>query len=153
METLAKKGFEPETYNGSSYNKKIGSGSRKATLSVYTENGLSDSGAKTLENIETNFSKISESAKNSIVKEMFDNGRVPWAYEDAISSGKMTESQARKQFKSDLDKDNNAYVYVADPERGLGEITFADGGSYYGHWVSIEADFKNKKYSGASLNG
>ena len=166
---LKKNGFEEDIYGN--YEKTIKSPDKNVdelNISVDSEPGFTEPGMTNdeilslVDDIEKNFKTINHDIKSQMAdyaEKEVDKGYGPWSWEETESP----KSELRERFidnlggylaSSDADSVEPGYVAYRIMQDGYGEVTYDDGGAYYGHFLISEIDWKTKKLAGSySVNG
>lgn len=105
---------------------------------------------RALSNIEKNFTIIDKAARESAIKEI---------YNDQFNRQTITmdKTPSYKDFYSlfGTDKNGESNVYINIYDDGIGELVYDDGEMFGGHYFSIDIDLKTGRLSknGWAMNG
>ena len=170
---LSDKGFKKIEYDSKYYHQMLkdvkvtDSLGRKTSISItidadpsYRYNNSNELNTREFEkvvsDVEKNWQSIDKKIREQIVNSECSEYDRPWIYDD---KPQMSLSEIRKDFSKRIGIaawDNEiAHTYVRiDPFNGyIGEVGYEDGGAYYGHFISVDIDWKSKRAGNVSING
>lgn len=166
--SLRSRGFEVDGIDGSTLIKKV-ENSKDKNLKEYTIEVDADSFKSPLSNREIlrivddlneNFTSINRQLKKGMVDALFeDDDDRAWAYQNENMTVQQKKAELLKRLGTYPVNGENGltykpgYAHFRIMSDGLGEIGYDDGGSFYGHYLISELDWKTKKVGRPSVNG
>ena len=151
--TLIKTVSQPKDKNLKEFTIEVGANSFKSPLSNREI-------LRIVDDLNENFVSTNRQLKKGMVDALFeDEDDRAWAYQNENMTVQQKKAELLKRLGTYPVNGENGltykpgYAHFRIMSDGLGEIGYDDGGSFYGHYLISELDWKTKKVGRPSVNG